>query len=49
MADVAFLFTLIAFFALAVLFVGACERIIGPDETEAPDLAKDAAPERAPV
>ena len=34
MADVAFVFILIAFFALAVLFVGACERIIGPDEVE---------------
>jgi hypothetical protein len=35
-ADVLFLAILIAFFALAVVFVHACERIIGPDlEAEA--------------
>jgi hypothetical protein len=35
-ADVLFLAILVAFFALAVVFVHACERIIGPDlEAEA--------------
>jgi hypothetical protein len=35
-ADVLFLAILVAFFALAVVFVRACERIIGPDlEAEA--------------
>ena len=37
MTDVLFLAILVAFFAVAVLFVHACERIIGPDlEAEAP-------------
>ena len=31
MTDVLFLAMLVAFFAVAVLFVHACERIIGPD------------------
>ena len=31
MADVLFLAIFVAFFALAVVFVRACERIIGPD------------------
>ena len=36
MADVLFLAILVAFFAVAVVFVRACERIIGPDlEAEA--------------
>ena len=36
MADVLFLAILIVFFALAVVFVHACDRIIGPDlEAEA--------------
>jgi len=36
-ADVLFLAVLVAFFALAVVFVHACERIIGPDlEGEVP-------------
>jgi hypothetical protein len=35
-ADVLFLAILVAFFAVAVVFVRACERIIGPDlEAEA--------------
>ena len=47
-ADVAFVFILIAFFALAVLFVGACERIIGPDEApEAQSSANEATTPRA--
>ncbi len=36
MADVLFVAILVAFFALAVVFVHVCERIIGPDlETDA--------------
>ena len=36
MADVLFFAILVAFFAVAVVFVHACERIIGPDlEAEA--------------
>ena len=31
MTDVVFLAVLVAFFALAVVFVKACEHIIGPD------------------
>lgn len=31
MTDVLFLAMLVAFFAIAVVFVHACERIIGPD------------------
>jgi hypothetical protein len=42
MTDVLFLAVLIAFFALAVVFVKACEHIIGPDlETNAPVDAID--------
>ena len=38
-ADVLLLAILVAFFALAVLFVRACERIIGPDlEAAAPAI-----------
>ena len=40
MADVWVVLTLVAFFALCVVFVRACDRIIGPDE--ASDLAVDA-------
>jgi hypothetical protein len=32
MSDVAFVAIMIGFFVLAWLFVGACDRIIGPDE-----------------
>ena len=32
MADVVFVAVVVAFFALAALFVVACDRIIGPDE-----------------
>jgi hypothetical protein len=41
MADVLMLAILVAFFALAVLFVRACEKIIGPD-IEAPAVESDA-------
>lgn len=48
MADVAFVLVLIAFFALAVLFVRACDRIIGPDEAvEKRTAADDGASRRA--
>jgi len=41
MPDVLAIVALIAFFSIAVLFVRACERIIGPDlEAEAPDSAR---------
>ena len=36
MADVLYLLLVAAFFALAALFVKACEIIIGPDELAAP-------------
>jgi hypothetical protein len=32
-ADVIFIAVMVVFFALCVLFVHACDRIIGPDET----------------
>ena len=41
MTDVMFIAILTAFFALAVVFVKACERIIGPD-TEAQRAETDA-------
>jgi hypothetical protein len=34
MADVAFVVVLLAFFAVATLFVRGCDRIIGSDESE---------------
>jgi hypothetical protein len=34
--DVLFLAILVAFFAIAVLFVKACEKIVGPDTEAAP-------------
>jgi hypothetical protein len=44
--DILFLAVLVVFFALAVLFVHGCERIVGPDlEAETP--AEDTEPERA--
>lgn len=36
MADVLFVAVLIAFFAVAVAFVRACDRIIGPDTALTP-------------
>jgi hypothetical protein len=32
MADLLFVFVVVAFFGLMVLLVSACDRIIGPDE-----------------
>jgi hypothetical protein len=41
-SDVIFLAILVAFFALAAVFVRACEHIIGPDlEAEAPTDVTD--------
>jgi hypothetical protein len=45
MADVVYLLVFIAFFALAALFVRACEAIIGPDEQAAPERRNEPAPE----
>ena len=44
--DVLFLAIIVAFFAIAVVFVHACERIIGPD-TEVDTPADAGEPERA--
>jgi uncharacterized iron-regulated membrane protein len=41
LADVVFVLILLAFFGLALLFVRACDRIIGPDEQ---DVAGDGQP-----
>jgi hypothetical protein len=41
MADVVYLLVFIAFFALAALFVRACEAIIGPDEQAAPEHRRE--------
>lgn len=42
MNDFAFLGIIVAFFVIAVLFVRACDRIIGPD-VESGDVATDPA------
>jgi hypothetical protein len=47
MADVLYLLLVAAFFALAALFVKACEILIGPDEIAAPTA--DAQPEPEPL
>jgi hypothetical protein len=46
MADLAFLGLIGAFFALALLLVRGCDRIIGSDEQTAPLPATPSAPER---
>ncbi len=33
MADLVYVVVLVAFFAVATLFVAACDRIVGPDES----------------
>jgi hypothetical protein len=51
-ADVLFVAVLFAFFALAVVFVRACERIIGPDleaEASAADTTEPERPDSARV
>jgi hypothetical protein len=35
MADLMYIAVTIAFFGIAALYVAACERIVGPDETAA--------------
>jgi hypothetical protein len=45
MADVIYLLVVAAFFALAALFVKACEIIIGPDEAAVPAAADETEPE----
>jgi hypothetical protein len=45
MADILMLAILVVFFALALLFVKACERIIGPDLAIAPTAADEPAEE----
>jgi len=45
MADVLFLAILVVFFAVAVVFVHACERIIGPDLETAGAVADTATSE----
>jgi hypothetical protein len=42
MVDVLMLAILVAFFAIAVLFVRACDKIIGPDVEAAPAEPGDA-------
>jgi hypothetical protein len=42
MADVLFVAVLVAFFAVAVGLVRACDRIIGPEETVATDREQTA-------
>jgi len=46
MTDIVLVVTLIVFFALSVLFVRACERLIGPD-VEAGDTVDQAPGSRA--
>jgi hypothetical protein len=45
MADVVYLLVFVAFFALAALFVRACEAIIGPDEQTVPERRSAPEPE----
>ena len=45
MADVVYLLVFISFFALAGLFVRACEAIIGPDEQAVPEHRREPQPE----
>ena len=46
MADLAFLALLVAFFAVAVVFVRACDHIIGPDAVVTPVEPPEAAHDR---
>ena len=46
MADVVFIAVMVAFFALALAFVRACDRIIGP-ETETVGRSEATEPEQA--
>jgi hypothetical protein len=40
MADLVYVAVLLIFFSLAALFVAACDRIVGPEES-APDVVAD--------
>jgi hypothetical protein len=40
MADLVYVVVLLIFFSLAALFVAACDRIVGPEES-APDVITD--------
>jgi hypothetical protein len=42
MADLLFVAVILVFFALCVLLVKACDRIIGPDETSVADTVGSA-------
>ena len=42
MADLLYLVTIVAFFALMVAFVRLCERIVGKDDAVGTDLDADA-------
>ena len=46
MGDVVFVAVLVAFFMLAIVFVRACERIIGPDLEAGASATDTAEPER---
>jgi len=46
MADVAFVLVIIAFFALATVFVTVCDRVIGPDEDVVTETPEQAEPDR---
>ena len=41
MADLLYILTFVAFFALMVLFVRWCERIVGKDDAVASDAAEE--------
>jgi len=45
MADVIYVLVVAAFFALAALFVRACDAITGPDEAGVPAAAESTEPE----
>jgi hypothetical protein len=46
-ADLLFLATIVAFFALMVVFVRVCERVVGKDDAVGPGFDPDA-PDTAP-
>jgi len=46
MADIAFVATIIVFFALAALFVRFCDRVIGSDEDAFADVPESAGNEQ---
>ena len=45
MADLVYLLIMVSFFAVAALFVKACEAIIGPDEFAVPAGVDESEPE----